>query len=99
MCVPVRPGPLYFLSPAAMINGVLTGYRAYRDWWRALELRRPGGASLMQAAAMMLGVVVGLVLFAPSLSSAASLLAGSVIGVTIGVSWQYHRRKKAARTG
>jgi hypothetical protein len=81
-----------------MIDGVLPGYQAYRDWWRALELRRPAGASLMQAAAIMLGVVVGLVLVGPPLSSAVGVLAGSAIGVTIGVGRQYHRRKKAART-
>jgi hypothetical protein len=74
-------------------------YRAYRDWWHALELRQPGRASLMQAAAIMLGVIIGIVVFAPSTSSAVSLLAGAAVGATIAASWQYHRRKKAAGTG
>jgi hypothetical protein len=82
-----------------MIQSVLRGYRACRDWWHALELRRPGGASLMQAAAIMLGAIVGVALVSPSLSSAVSLLVGSAIGVTVGVSWQYHRRKNAVRNG
>jgi hypothetical protein len=82
-----------------MIEALVKAYRAYRDWWRAFELRRPGRASLMQAAAIMLGVVIGIVLFAPSSSSAVSLLAGAAVGATIAVSWQYHRRKNAGGTG
>jgi uncharacterized membrane protein (UPF0136 family) len=53
----------------------------------------------MQAAAIMLGMIIGVLVFAPSTSSAVSLLAGAAVGATIAASWQYHRRRKAAGTG
>ena len=55
-------GQLNCAPPAAILDGVITMYRAYRDSWRALELRRPLVSDLIRGAGFMLGFVVGGVL-------------------------------------
>lgn len=91
-----RLGRLKSVAPGVKIDGVISMYRSYRDWWRALEVRRPGVAALIRGAAVVLGVLLGAVL-THSLSD--GVLVGAVIGVTIAASWSSHRRrKKVART-
>jgi hypothetical protein len=50
-------------SAPVMIDDVIAMYRAYRDFWRALERRRPWLADLSWGAAVMLGGATGAVLW------------------------------------
>jgi F0F1-type ATP synthase assembly protein I len=83
--------------PAAILDGVITMYRAYRDSWRALELRRPLVSDLIRGAAVMLGFVVGAVLQATSLTL--GMVIGGLIGVAVAVGWRHHRRSVSVHTG
>lgn len=68
-------------------------YRAYREWCRS----RPGVADLVDGVVIVLTFVVsGAVLYPPL---HVGFVVGPVIGVTIGMVWRRHRRRKSVRTG
>jgi hypothetical protein len=77
-----------------MIADVIAMYRAYRDFWRALERRRPWVADLKGYAGVMTGFVLGSVLWGFNTSILGGAAIGVTIGITIKMSWSRHRRRK-----
>ena len=71
-------------------EGWISMYRAYRDRWKKLEVRQPGIALLLRAAAVMLGFLLA-ALLTDSLN--VGILVGAAIGVTIAASATGYRRR------
>jgi uncharacterized membrane protein YfcA len=78
------------LSPTVSINGVISIYRGYRDWWTELERRQPGVAMLLRVVGVMVGVFLGALL---THSLDVWILAAALIGATIGAGWTGFRRR------
>ena len=63
-------------SGPVLMDAVIAIYRAYRDFWRVLERRRPWVAAVMSYAGVMTGFVLGSVLWGPNVP----ILAGAALG-------------------
>ena len=88
--LPLDWGLLTSLPSAVNIKRGISLYRGYRDWWKEFEVRQPGIALLLRAAAVMLGFLLAALLI-DSLN--VGILVGAVIGVTIAASATGYRRR------
>jgi hypothetical protein len=77
------------LMPDVSIDRVISIYRGYRDWWKELELRRPGIAALLRVTGVITGVFLAALL---THSLDVWILVAALVGATIGAAWTGLRR-------
>jgi hypothetical protein len=74
---------------ASSIDRVMSLWRRYRDWWKALERQRPGVAALWRVAGVVTGFFLGALL---THSLDVWVLVIAVLVTTIAAGWTSLRR-------